>query len=68
MAGHVWERDEEGKVVIYGDHHAGPSCVVCGAGDCDSCNRGFWSEECTLRTEQPTLPGLDWEELPVGPG
>lgn len=62
MAGHVWERDEEGEVVIYGDQHAGPSCVVCGAGDCEHCNRSFRDEECTVRTEQPTLPGLDWEE------
>lgn len=38
--GHVWRRDSDGSLDIFGydwDNHNGPICVVCGYGFCHHC-------------------------------
>lgn len=63
MPRHVWEKDEDGYVKYYGDHHAGPWCVACEDTECESCRPEFITEDCPARVAQPTLPGLDYEEV-----
>lgn len=39
--GHVWQKDEDGDIDIFGhesDPHNGPVCVRCGYGFCHHCH------------------------------
>lgn len=60
--GHVWIRDEDGYVEVYGDEHTGPMCALCYASGCEMCDPKFLTEECPKRVGQDTLPGLEYPE------